>query len=71
VYPHETDPILTHVVEEDKVRWWKKINPRLLYLFLYPTCMGIEITDGCDSQMINRLQLIDLWNKYKSLYGHT
>ena len=63
---HETDPILSRVVEEDKVRWWKKRNLRLLYLLLYPTCMGIEITSGFDSQMINGLQLIDPWNKCKS-----
>ncbi|TVY78311.1 Lactose permease [Lachnellula suecica] len=60
----ETDPILTRVVEEDKVRWWKKRNLRYLYLLLYPTCMGIEITSGFDSQMINGLQLINPWNKY-------
>ncbi|KAE8449216.1 hypothetical protein EG329_008383 [Mollisiaceae sp. DMI_Dod_QoI] len=61
---HEADPVLTHIVEEDKVRWWKKRNLRLLYLLLYPTCMGIEITSGFDSQMINGLQLIDPWNRY-------
>ncbi|KAF8864363.1 MFS sugar transporter-like protein [Acephala macrosclerotiorum] len=61
---HETDPILSRVAEEDKVRWWKKRNLRFLYLLLYPTCMGIEITSGFDSQMINGLQLIDPWNKY-------
>jgi MFS family permease len=62
---HQTDPILTRVVEEDKVRWWKKRNLRYLYFLLYPTCMGIEITSGFDSQMINGLQLIDPWNKCK------
>ncbi|TVY41674.1 High-affinity glucose transporter [Lachnellula subtilissima] len=61
---HETDPILTRVVEEDKVRWWKKRNLRYLYFLLYPTCMGIEITSGFDSQMINGLQLIGPWNKF-------
>lgn len=62
---HEADPVLTRVVEEDKVRWWRKRNLRLLYLLLYPTCMGIEITSGFDSQMINGLQFIPLWNKCK------
>ncbi|KAE9371095.1 MFS sugar transporter-like protein [Stipitochalara longipes BDJ] len=61
---HEADPVLTRVVEEDKVKWWKKRNLRLLYLLLYPTCMGIEITSGFDSQMINGLQFIPSWNKY-------
>jgi len=60
---HEADPILTQIVEEDKVKWWKKPNLRLLYLLLYPTCMGIEITSGFDSQMINGLQFIPAWNK--------
>jgi hypothetical protein len=60
---HKTDPILTRVVEEDKVRWWRKRNLRLLYLLLYPTCMGIEITSGFDSQMINGLQLVAHWNQ--------
>ncbi len=61
----EADPVLTRVVEEDKVRWWKKRNLRYLYFLLYPTCMGIEITSGFDSQMINGLQFIDSWNKCK------
>ncbi|PMD36292.1 MFS sugar transporter-like protein [Hyaloscypha variabilis F] len=61
---HEADPVLTRVVEEDKVKWWRKRNLRLLYLLLYPTCMGIEITSGFDSQMINGLQFIPAWNKY-------
>jgi hypothetical protein len=59
----EADPVLTRLVDEDKVRWWKKPNLRLLYLLLYPTCMGIEITSGFDSQMINGLQLVTAWNK--------
>jgi hypothetical protein len=63
---HESDPVLTRVVEEDKVRWWRKRNLRLLYLLLYPTCMGIEITSGFDSQMINGLQFIPRWNKCQS-----
>lgn len=60
---HEADPVLTRVVEQDKVKWWQKPNLRLLYLLLYPTCMGIEITSGFDSQMINGLQFIPAWNK--------
>ena len=61
----EGDPILTRMVEEDKVKWYKKPNLRLLYLLLYPTCMGIEITSGFDSQMINGLQLVTAWSKCK------
>ena len=60
---HKANPILTRIAEEDKVRWWKKRNLRLPYLLLYPTCMGIQITSGFDSQMINGLQLVSAWNK--------
>lgn len=41
---HGADPVLTRAVNEDKVPWYKKPNLRYLYLFLFPTCMGIEIT---------------------------
>lgn len=60
---HEADPILTRIVDEDKVAWWRKRNLRILYLLLYPTCMGIEMTSGFDSQMINGLQFIPSWNE--------
>jgi hypothetical protein len=62
---HEADPVLTRIVEEDKVPWYRKRNLRYLYFLLCPTCMGIEITSGFDSQMINGLQFIPSWNKCK------
>ena len=60
---HQADPVLTRLVDEDKVPWYRKKNLRLLYLMLYPTCMGIEITSGYDSQLINGAQFIPSWNK--------
>ncbi|KAG4034490.1 hypothetical protein MFRU_003g04510 [Monilinia fructicola] len=61
---HEGDPVLTKIVDKDKVAWYQKRNLRILYFVLYPTCMGIEMTSGFDSQMINGLQFIPSWNKY-------
>ncbi|OLN81196.1 Lactose permease 27 [Colletotrichum chlorophyti] len=58
------DPILTRISEEDKVPWYQKPNLRYLYLMLFPTCMGIELTSGFDSQMINALQIVDSWKEY-------
>ena len=55
------DPILTKLVEEDKVPWYKKRNLRWLYFVLFPTCMGVEMTSGFDSQIINAVQLVDPW----------
>ncbi|KAI1077741.1 guanine deaminase [Whalleya microplaca] len=58
------DPILTRLVKEDKVRWFRKPNLRFLYFLLLPTCMGIELTSGFDSQMINALQIVPSWITY-------
>ncbi|KAK1490150.1 hypothetical protein CTAM01_10819 [Colletotrichum tamarilloi] len=58
------DPILTRISEEDKVPWYQKPNLRYLYLMLFPTCMGIELTSGFDSQMINALQIVPSWKEY-------
>lgn len=54
-----SDPILTRMVAEDKVPWFKKRNLRILYLYLFFCCMGVEMTSGFDSQLINTLQLTD------------
>ena len=59
------DPILTRLVAEDKVPWYKKRNLRFLYLMLFPTCMCIEATSGFDSQMMNALQIVPAWQKCK------
>ncbi|KAI9050009.1 hypothetical protein LZ554_006154 [Drepanopeziza brunnea f. sp. 'monogermtubi'] len=61
---HEGDPVVTRLVAEDKVSWYRKKNLRNLYLLLFPTCMGIEITSGFDSQLINALQGIEPWKQY-------
>lgn len=55
------DPIITRLANEDRVRWYKKPNLRFLYFMLFPTCMGIELTSGFDSQMINALQIVPSW----------
>lgn len=70
----ESDPILTRLVNEDPVPWYKKPNLRFLYFMLFPTCMGIELTSGFDSQLINALQIVPTWIECKSStlsFGHT
>lgn len=59
------DPILTRIVQQDKVAWYRKRNLRLLYFLLLPTCIGIEMTSGFDSQMINTVQISDFWQECK------
>ena len=40
------DTFLQRHVQEDKVPWYRKRNLRLLYLVMFPTCIGIEMTSG-------------------------
>ena len=40
------DTALSRYIQEDKVPWYKKKNLRLLYLIMFPTCIGIEMTSG-------------------------
>jgi hypothetical protein len=58
-----SDPIVTRMVAEDKVPWYKKPNLRYMYLWLFICCMGVEITSGFDSQLINTLQFSGPFNK--------
>lgn len=57
------EPALEKLIKEDRTPWYKKPNLRSLYLILFPACMGIEITSGFDSQIINVVQIVYTWNK--------
>ncbi|KAH7088729.1 general substrate transporter [Paraphoma chrysanthemicola] len=61
---HGSDPIVTRMIEQDKVPWYKKPNLRVMYFYLFVCCMGVEITSGFDSQLINTLQFSGPFNKY-------
>ncbi|KAL4784186.1 general substrate transporter [Aspergillus varians] len=58
------EPILDALIRNDRTPWYKKPNLRFLYCILFPACMGIEITSGFDSQIINTVQIVYTWNKY-------
>lgn len=58
-----SDPILTRMVAEDKVIWYKKPNLRKMYFILFFCCMGVEMTSGFDSQLINTLQFSQKFNE--------
>lgn len=60
----KSDPIITRLANEDKKPFYQKPNLLYLYLMLFPTCMGIELTSGFDSQMINALQIVPSWKAY-------
>ncbi|KAF5388328.1 hypothetical protein D9615_000809 [Tricholomella constricta] len=58
------DPIVTRLAEQDDTPWYRKPNLRLLYLLMFPTCLGVEMTSGFDSSMMNGLQAVDSWDKF-------
>jgi hypothetical protein len=64
-----SDPVLTRIVQEDTTSWIKKRNLRNLYFLLVPAAIGIEITSGFDSQLINALQIVPSWIKCKNAVG--
>jgi hypothetical protein len=59
------DTIISRLVAADNVPWYKKRNLRYLYLMLIPTAMGVEMTSGFDSSMMNGLQNLDSWDSCK------
>ncbi|KAG6917656.1 hypothetical protein DXG01_001631 [Tephrocybe rancida] len=62
---HEVpDPVVTRLAELDETPWYKKPNLRLLYLLMFPTCLGVEMTSGFDSSMINGLQAVNSWDTF-------
>lgn len=38
--------VIARLVAEDTTPWYRKPNLRLLYLIMFPTCIGIEMTSG-------------------------
>lgn len=64
------DPIVTRLVEEDKVPWYKKRNLRLMYLWLFTCCMCVEATSGFDSQLINTLQMAPAFHKCTVIFPY-
>lgn len=64
----QADPVLTRIVEQDHVPWYRKRNLRRLYMLLLPTCIGIEMTSGFDSQMINTVQISPQWKDCERRY---
>lgn len=66
VQGESADPIVTRLVEDDKVPWYRKPNLRVMYVYLFMCCMGVEMTSGFDSQLINTLQFSQPFNKCKS-----
>lgn len=66
-----SDPIVTDIAAEDKVKWFKKPNLRLMYLGLFACCMGVEMTSGFDSQLINFSQYSKYWNICQATYPYS
>ncbi|KAL5113352.1 hypothetical protein ACEQ8H_008780 [Pleosporales sp. CAS-2024a] len=60
----QAEPVLTRIVEQDRTPWYRKPKLRRLYMLLLPTCIGIEMTSGFDSQMINSVQISPQWQTY-------
>ncbi|KAJ8519680.1 hypothetical protein ONZ45_g3403 [Pleurotus djamor] len=52
------------LIDPNTTPWYKRPNLRLLYFLLIPTCIGVEMTSGFDSSMMNGLQAVDSWDTF-------
>ena len=57
----DEDNIIHRMAMDDPVPWYKKPNLRNMYFLLFPCVIGIEMTSGFDSQIINSAQLLPHW----------
>ncbi|KAF7332317.1 Hexose transporter [Mycena kentingensis (nom. inval.)] len=60
----EEDALVSRLAAEDHIPWYQKPNLRILYFLLFPTCIGVEMTSGYDSSMLNGLQAVDSWDTF-------
>ncbi|KAF9535147.1 hexose transporter [Crepidotus variabilis] len=63
----EPNVLVSELAKHDTTPWYRKPNLRYLYFVLFPTCIGVEMTSGFDSSMMNGLQAVDSWNLF---YNH-
>ncbi|KAF9458482.1 hexose transporter [Collybia nuda] len=59
-----TDPVVSRLAEQDSTPWYRKPNLRILYVLFFPTLIGVEMTSGFDSSMMNGLQAVDSWDAF-------
>jgi hypothetical protein len=38
--------VVSRLAAQDTTPWYQKPNLRMLYLILFPTCIGVEMTSG-------------------------
>ena len=66
---HETilgtpvDTMLSALVAQDNVPWFRKPNLRKLYLLFIGSVLCIETTSGYDASVVNGLQAVPRWNQ--------
>jgi len=52
---------VTRPLKLDTTPWYKNSNLRLLYLRLVPAVLGVEMTSGYDSPILNGVQAVQTW----------
>ncbi|KAF8178016.1 hexose transporter [Pholiota molesta] len=62
--PVAPELVVSKLAQLDTTPWYRKPNLRILYLILFPTCIGVEMTSGFDSSMMNGLQAVDSWDSF-------
>ena len=63
-----SDNVIHRLAMNDPTPWWRKPNLRSLYVLLFPCVIGIEMTSGFDSQIINAVQIVPAWKECKCFF---
>lgn len=61
------DLMLSELVAQDNVPWFRKRNLRKLYLLFIGSVLCIETTSGYDASVVNGLQSVPRWVSCKPL----
>lgn len=55
------DTLLSELVAQDHIPWYKKPNLRKLYMLFIGSVLCIETTSGYDASVVNGLQAVPKW----------
>ncbi|KAK1234333.1 hypothetical protein PQX77_002472 [Marasmius sp. AFHP31] len=62
--PESADALVSRLATQDTTPWYKRPNLRMLYILFFPTCIGVEMTSGFDSSMMNGLQTVKSFDTF-------
>jgi hypothetical protein len=70
VFGNEYDTVVSSLVLQDDIPWYRKRNLRRLYLLFVGSVLCVETTSGYDASVTNGLQSVPTWVSCTSSRPH-